>query len=203
MTCWWIIGINLQVLHAKCTDATLKKSWFTGSVVLNSPFLKKVTVVSRRPTETAQQTFIWHCLKRGFIGCSGCPLFQKLPFVSGSLWASNKARKVRMFRRKESKPTAMKYKTWKWNSIKSLFQTEKGIGELRMKVSARYFGTHSFLSLFTFGAMHPFQHANTVQYGQPQPQRQTYIHSATGPHVQMQPQGDLVDRKPSWHVGFV
>eukprot|EP00434_Breviolum_minutum_P002309 symbB.v1.2.002038.t3/scaffold105.1/size328853/4 len=60
---------------------------------------------------------------------------------------------------------------------------------IAMKVSARYFGTDSFLSLFTFGAMHPFQHANTVQYGQPQPQRQTYIHSATGPHVQMQPQG--------------
>ena len=33
--------------------------------------------------------------------------------------------------------------TWKWNSIKSLFETEKGIGELRMKVSARYFGTDS------------------------------------------------------------
>lgn len=110
MTCWWIIGINLQVLHAKCTDATLKKSWFTGSVGLHSPFLKKATVVSRRPRESAQQTFIWHCLKRWFIGCSGCPLFQKLPFVIGSLWASNKARKVRMFRRKESKPTAMKYK---------------------------------------------------------------------------------------------
>lgn len=111
----------------------------------------------------------------------------------------------------------MNYKRESEIFIKLLFQTEKGIGELivwyfgtdtlelivRMKVSARYFGTDRFLSLFTFGAMHPFQHANTVQYGQPPPQRQTYIHSATGPHVQMQPQGDLVDRKPSWHVGFV
>lgn len=194
-----------------------EKCWFTGSVVLNGPFLKKVTVVSRRPRETAQQTFIWHCLKRGFIGCSGCPLFQKLPFVNGSLWASNKACKVRMFRRKKSKPTALNYKRESEIQSNHSFRLKIGIGELivwyfgtdtlqlivRMKVSARYFGTDSFLSLFTFGAMHPFQHANTVQYGQPQPQRQTYIHSATGPHVQMQPQGDLVDRKPSWHVGFV
>lgn len=79
-----------------------EKSWFTGSVVLNSPFLEKVTVVSRRPRETAQQTFILHCLKRGFVGCSGCPLFQKLPFVSGSPWASNKPCKVRIFRKNRS-----------------------------------------------------------------------------------------------------
>ena len=118
---------------------------------------------------------------------------------------------------KKSKPTALNYKRESEIQSNHSFRLKIGIGELivwyfgtdtlqlivRMKVSARYFGTDSFLSLFTFGAMHPFQHANTVQYGQPQPQRQTYIHSATGPHVQMQPQGDLVDRKPSWHVGFV
>lgn len=110
MTCWWIIGINLQVLHAKCTDATLKKNWFTGSVVLNSPFLKKCTVVSRRPRESAQQTFIWHCLKRWFIGCSGfrLSLISETPICKW-LPLSNKACKVRIFRRKKSKPTAMNY----------------------------------------------------------------------------------------------
>jgi len=33
--------------------------------------------------------------------------------------------------------------------------------------------------------MHPYHHAATVQYGQPQ-QRQTYIHSVAGQPVQMQ-----------------
>eukprot|EP00435_Cladocopium_sp_Y103_P014264 s142_g3.t1 len=58
--------------------------------------------------------------------------------------------------------------------------------------------TWLYLALLFFGAMHPYHHAATVQYGQPQPQpqRQTYIHSVSGQPIQMQPMQAMQAMQP-------